>query len=289
MEPCLSGKILGAADNGLGCADFCKPLSAFQIILSGMPRIDPIRKNYYSAVERADTASDYLFYFGAVLSVATLFVDQNTHPRLYDVVLIAFALTTLALFVIGIASRLYLTPRAEDKRRQDFFGSAWGVSLTHEQTQGYYNNDQSAPARRMTAQVLENSHFTKSIALRMTRIERVRVGIYATLWVACVLTRRTDLGVVVAASQAVFSEQILAKWLRIEWLRSRCEKVYDDVFKLFQSGATGQTFNAMAMEAVTAYETGKANAAVTLSSKLFEKLNPTLSREWDAIKQSLKI
>lgn len=254
-----------------------------------MSRSDPIRKNYYDAVEQADVASDWLFYVGAALSFATLFVDRAKYPGVYDLVLIAFGVSVSALFVIGLASRLYLTPRAEDRRRQDFFSSACGIDLIHQKTDGYYNNNCTDPIKRMAAQVLENSLFSKTIALRMVKWERAKIAVYAVLWLVCLLYRRTDLGVVVAASQAVFSEQVVAKWMRLEWLRTRFEKTFDDLYRLFQSQPPVGEFNAMTMDALSMYETAKANAAVTLSSKIFEEINPSLSAEWDTIKATLKI
>jgi hypothetical protein len=219
----------------------------------------------------------------------TLLVEKQTHPGAYDFVMTAFAIAVIALFALGLVSRLYLTPRAEDKRRQDFFSSACGVGLTHEKTEGYYNNDFVEPIKRMAAQVLENSHFSKAIALRMARFERAKVAVYALAWLLCLLNRQTDLGIVVAASQAVFSEQVVSKWLRLEWLRIRFENTYDDVYRLLQSRPTASKFNAMTLESLGMYETAKANGAVTLSSRLFRQLNDELSAEWERIKRELKI
>ena len=254
-----------------------------------MSRSDPIRKNYYDSVESADKTSDRLFYISALLSFAALLVDRDKYPDFYTVISIALGVSVLALCVIGLVLRLYLMPRAEDKRRQDFFSSSCGISLTHENTDGYYNNNFVEPTKRIAAQLLENSHFTKSIVLEMARTERLRISVYAILWVVCLMFRRNDLGVVLVASQAVFSEQVLAKWFRLEWLRMRSEKVFDDVFALFQSKAADAEFNAMTLASLSMYETAKANAAVTLSSKIFDKLNPSLSKEWDKIKEALKI
>lgn len=254
-----------------------------------MSRSDPIRARYYEAVELADKVSDGLFYLGAILSIVSLLLEKQAHPNAYDFVMTAFAIAVIALFAIGLVSRLYLTPRAEDKRRQDFFSSACGVGLTHEKTEGYYNNDLVEPIKRMAAQVLENSHFSKAIALRMARLERAKVAIYALAWLLCLLNRQTDLGIVVAASQAVFSEQVVSKWLRLEWLRIRFEKTYDDVYRLFQSRPAASKFNAMTLESLGMYETAKANGAITLSSSLFRQLNDELSAEWERIKQELKI
>jgi hypothetical protein len=254
-----------------------------------MSRSDPIRARYYDAVELADRASDWLFYIGAVLSIVTLLVERESHPTVYGWLLIFFAIAVVALFVIGIASRLYLTPRAEDKRRQDFFSSACGVSLTHDKTDGYYNNDFTEPIKRMAAQVLENSHFSKAIALRMAKVERSKAIAYALVWLVCLLNRQTDLGIVVAASQAVFSEQVISRWLRLEWLRMRFEKTYEDVYRLFQSKPIASKFNAMTLDSLGMYETAKANGAITLSSRVFNEMNDALSIEWDRIKAELHI
>jgi hypothetical protein len=254
-----------------------------------MSRSDPIRTNYFYAVEQAGIVSDGLFYLNALLSFGTLLVDRNAHPSAYNFVLLLFSISVVAIFASELVLRLYLTPRAEDKRRQDFFSNACNVSLSYQQTDGYYNNDFKDPIKRMAAQVLENSLFSKEIALRMARRERVKVAIYALIWLVLLCNRRTELGWIVAASQAIFSEQILSKWFRLEWLRIRFERTFDDVFKLFQTRPPVAQFNANALDALSMYETAKASASITLTSKIFDHLNPSLSEEWDTIKATLNI
>ena len=254
-----------------------------------MSRSDPIRTNYFDAVQKAEKVTDWLFYLNALLSFCTLMVEQKNHPDVYEVVLLLFSISVVAMFALGMMLRLYLTPRAEDKRRQDFFSSACNVNLIHQQTDGYYNNDFKDPIKRIAAQVLENSFFSKEITLRMARRERIKVAVYALIWLVLLHNRRTDLGWIVAASQAIFSEQILSKLFRLEWLRIRFEKTFDDVFRLFQIKSSVGQFNAHTLDALTMYETAKANAGITLSSTIFDDLNPTLSTEWDKVKETLKI
>jgi hypothetical protein len=255
-----------------------------------MSRSDPIRKSHYDPVSTASIATDRLFYIAAALSLVFPLVEKTSYPVAVDWIQYLFALAVVALFAIGLISRLYLVPRAEDMRRQDFFSSAMGVSLTHQRTDGYYNNDLTDPSRRMAAQVLENSHFSKSILLRMLWHERTKTFVYLAVWLLFVIHRGTDLGWIVAATQAVFSEQLLSKWWRMEWLRMQCEETYRKVFSLFQAGGSNPShFNAAAMEAVTAYESAKANAGIVLSSKVFTNLNDELSTEWHTIKDTLHI
>jgi hypothetical protein len=254
-----------------------------------MAESDPIRERYYKSVEWADRGTDWLFYVGAVLSFASLVVSQRVHPHIYSTLLLVFAVAVVALFAIGVLVRLYFTPRAEHKRRQDFLTEAYGVSLTHENTVGYYNNDFTDPPRKLAAQLLENSYFSKELVLRVAHEQRVKAGGYFLIWLILVLNRQTEFGVVLAASQAVFSEQILSKAIRVDWFRSKCEKVHDDVYRLFQSNVPAALFLPQALDSLLLYETAKSNAAVIIPSKLFEQMNPRLSREWDAIRARLHL
>ena len=252
-------------------------------------RSDPVGDVYYSRVASADKVSDVLFYTGAVLSLAVLFVEKGVYPEGYRIVNGLFALAVLGLFVLGAVSRLYLTPRAEHRRRLDFFSSALGIKLTHETSVKYYNNAETDPIRRTAAQLLENLHFTKEITLMILRRERTRVAAYGVIWIGCLLWQQSDIGLVVAVSQAIFSEQILARYLRMEWLRATCERLYDETYQSFASHGDADAFRALTLNAVVAYEAAKAIAATPLSSKIFHRENVRLSAEWERIKQSLAL
>ncbi|MBK9130611.1 MAG: hypothetical protein IPM20_03065 [Gammaproteobacteria bacterium] len=254
-----------------------------------MSRSDPIRTNYYTAVQTFEVMSDVSFYLGALLSYLVLVINRGTHPDAYSLILLLFGITVIALFSFGIMLRLYLVPRAEDNRRLDFFSSACNVSLIHQQTEGYYNNNFTDPIKRMAAQTFENSLFSKEIVLRMVRRERYKIALYALIWVVLLFNRRTELGWIVAVTQTIFSEQIFSKWLRLEWLRTRHEKTFTDFYKLFQTRPPVTTFNALALEGITFYETSKANAAIILSSKIFDELNERLSAEWNSIQTKLNM
>jgi hypothetical protein len=254
-----------------------------------MAKSDPIRERYFKSVERADSATDSFFYLGAVLSFVTLFVDRQRSPEIYQWTLAAFVLIVASYFVIGLVARLYFTPRAEHKRREDFLSEAFGVSLTAENAEGYYNNEFKEPDKKLAAQTLENSFFTKALLLRVAQRERVKTLGYFALWLILAVNRTTDIGVILAATQAVFSEQVLSKLVRVEWLRARCEKVYDDVYRLFQSKVSAERFLPLALDSLLLYETAKSNAAVVISSKLFEKLNDELSNEWKGVRTKLDL
>lgn len=252
-------------------------------------RSDPIGRRYYDPLKSADKVSDILFYVVGVLSLVMPFLNKATNPALYNWGLILFGVSVVTLFGLGMVVRLYLTPRAEDERRKGFLTSACSVELAQEATVGYYNNDLSKPTERIAAQVLENAHFTKSGALRLLKFERTKVIVYFAAWLICVLNRDVDLSWIVAALQTLFSEQVMSKWIRLEWLRIRAERIFDAVYQLFQARPDMTTFNAIALESFAKYESTKSNASITLSTRIFEANNAVWTAEWEAIKVKLKI
>jgi hypothetical protein len=252
-------------------------------------RVDPIGEKYFKPLEIAERCSDISFYVAALLSFAALLAEKPEHPVLYDLVQIAFVMAVLFVFVAGIAIRLYWRPNAEDKRRTELITNAANVSLTVDRTQGYYNNDETGPTRRLGVMLLENSHFSKSVALAMLLRERLKIAAYVALFIVAVLYRKTDLALAATAAQAVFSEQLLSRWLRLEWLHARFENVYRQLFSLFQSRPTKMVLYARVLELFALCETGKSNAGVALSSRLFFQRNQALSLEWDQIKAALKL
>lgn len=247
---------------------------------------DPVGDEFYTPLRRADAAADWLFYVSAALSLAALWVPQQSHPFAYQTVQISFAVSVVALFATGLVIRLYFFPRAQQRRYQDFLAHAFGQQLSHKQTVAYYNNSAKPGAPRVAAQVLESSFFTKNITGQMVSTERIKVILYAVLWFVMILYRETDLALIGVAAQILFSEQILSRWLRLEWLRWQSERVYDEVFRLIQSKAD-LTVNAW--EALGRYEIVKATSSTSLSELIFDREGRRLNGEWDEVRRTLSI
>lgn len=254
-------------------------------------RLDQIRERYYRPLELAESCADWIFLIVAILSILALAVERKTNPDIYDFVQGAFVIGVVALFLLGLAVRLYWMPRAEDKRRQGLLSDSFGVAITHEQVTGYYNNDQTNPVMRLGASLMENSFFSKRILLAMARGERVRIGLYVLVWLIALLHRATDLALVAAMAQAIYSEQIISRWVRLEWIRIRFERVYDHLYRLLQTTTdfNRDEFRIRVLEEFGEYETSKGHGGIMLSKKVFERLNPELSAEWEQIRKQLNL
>jgi hypothetical protein len=254
-----------------------------------MPKVDSVGDNYYKPVVRTDAIGAALFWVVSILSIAALFVDKAAYAFVYNILQIAFIVCVLLFFVQGQVQKLYFFPRAEDKRRQELLSNSYSVTLTHEETVGYYNNDQTNPLKRLAASTMESTFFTREIVRKMLVGQRTKTVGYLVIYLVAVLNRSTNLEVLAIAAQAVFSEEIIARWLRMEWLRSRSEQVFDNLYRLF---ASKQAFarpvtQSQAIDLFSFYETTKSTAAILLSSKLFHKHNARLTAEWEMIRGRL--
>jgi len=247
-------------------------------------KVDPIGARYFRPLTIADLAADVLFYVSAALSLVVPLIEQPAYPKLYSVTQIAFAISVIAMFVISLAIRLYFAPRAQVRRYQDFLAHAFGKPLSYQQTSGYYNNAATTVPRRIAAQVLENSFYSSDTLSQMSTIERIKIALYVLLYILVIFNRNTDLATIGVAAQIVFSEQIVSRWLRLEWLRRECERTYDDVYRQLQS--KGQ-MDAFSIESLGRYEIAKATAALSLSSRIFERSAERMNAEWARIGATL--
>ncbi len=256
-----------------------------------MAKVDTVGDNFYKPAQRGESVGEILFWFFSVLSILAFFVDRNQFPILADIIQIALIILVLLFFGQGQIQKLYLFPRAEDKRRQELLTDSFGVLLTDEQTEGYYNNDQTDPLKRLAANIMESAFFTKKLVKRTLKEIRLKTAIYIVLYFILALHRSTDLEILAIAAQALFGGEIVARWMRMEWLHARSEKVFDHSHKLFGRAAdfTGKEAKSEAIEIFAFYETTKATASLMIPKRIFDKMNPKLSEDWESVRNKLGI
>jgi hypothetical protein len=250
-------------------------------------KTDPVRDRYFVPLEQAEMWSEVIFYVAGVLSIVVLLVDKSQYSRFYALAQIGFLLCAVAGFILALAIRLYWGPRAQDRRAEDFLSTALDARLIHERTSGYYNNEETDWIRKIGLQLLENSLFSKEITIRMCKGERIRFFVYLTFWLVAIFNRNTPIDLIVGGSQVLFTEQLLSRWFRVEWLRMRFEKVHNFLYKTFQAKPDNDALKATVLNELVMYESTKAHGGITLSSKIFEQINPQLSTKWEKIKGDL--
>ncbi|MDH6273767.1 hypothetical protein GUK36_29725 [Rhizobium leguminosarum] len=256
-----------------------------------MPKVDTVGKNYYDPLAQMDAIGGWLFWAISLLSIAVLFVDKAAYPIVHMALQIVFLIFALLFFLHGQIQNIYLFPRAEDTRRQETLSNSFNVTLTHEETVGYFNNDQTSPLRRLAANAMESAFFTRAIVRKMLRTERITTVGYLVIWFALMAYRSTDLELLGVAAQALFSGEIIGRLIRLEWLRIRTEQLFDNFNRMFAGGQSisKPIIQAQVVEFFTFYETTKSTAGILLSSKIFHENNKAWTAEWEQIRARLGI
>lgn len=252
-------------------------------------KIDPIQSGYYRPLKHSELVAAYLFYLGGIASFFPIFIEQKIHPVLYSTALIAFVILVVFNFIICNANRLYFFPRAEDARRKELLSNAFNFDLTHERTSGYYNNNETDPIRRIGLSTLENLFFSKSILRKMAPSVRTMAIAYFMMWITALLWRDIPLDWISTAAQVIFTEEIISRWLRLEWARNRTEYIFDMMHHLYQLNSTQNKISAYVIAAFSDYESGKMLSGILLSQRIFNSENKALSAEWEIVKAGLPL
>ncbi len=248
-------------------------------------KVDPISQKYFKPLERAELVEVTLFYLSAAISLAIPLIDRTATPKMYDYTQIVFLILVIALSITSFSIRLYFSPRAQDCRLKDFLSHAYNTSLSPETTDHYYTTNEETSQKRLAAQALENSLYSKNTISEMVTFERIKVVIYFLLWFIAISNRSTDLAILALIAQIIFSEHIVLKWLRSEWLRRQFESVFDGLFQLFMGNKNDNQFEVRALQLMGKYETSKAIANITLSSKVFKKIETESNAEWATVRK----
>jgi hypothetical protein len=246
-------------------------------------RFDAVDESY-SPIRVAGGASSVLFAASTALSILVLLLPSGIWS---DIAQVSFAVAVFAAFVLSIALRQYWGPRAHRKRIDDLISHAFNVQLIDKSSSGYYHTKETAAARRLNAAVAENTFYGKAIVTKMLPGERVFFFGYVLVWIVAVMFRSTSLTMLIVVSQALFSEQIFSRWIRIEALRLRFENIYDSARNLSKFNKDKDLFLPLAIQNFVQYELAKAHAGVSLSTRIFDELNKQLEVEWAEIEKEL--
>lgn len=252
-------------------------------------RVDEVAR-FYKPVEKIETWTPVLFWINSFLSYAILFPNSFTY-QMQNILPVFFILSVSVQFVLTQIVRMILLPKAELIRRRQMISDSLGTKLTHERTSLYYNNEYPPSFIRLCSNTLENSFFSKEISEKMLFSKRIITGVYILLWLLLFTLRNSNLEVLIWITQIVFSGGLLAKWLNLEILHSRYEKVYEDLHLHFLNkiGEKSQCAVATILDSFVAYEAAKSTAGYLLSTKIFNKLNSQLSDEWEKIRKDLEM
>jgi len=244
-------------------------------------------QDHFKAASKCACLGTWIFYLVFVSSVVLLLFPGPTVESCLHPLLVALAIITI---VCTVFTTIYQT---EGNRilRASQLSDAFGVGIGEQMRDGYYNNNLPKTTRRLAATTLENTLFATEILHVMLTKERIKNCMYFILLIALFVCRWPSTSWLLMLAQTVFSTDLILEWIRLERFRIRTSRVHAHLEQFFlQSGNAEQPSDtAIVLAAFTDYECGKDEAVISLDQKVFDRLNPVLSKKWEGIKERLNI
>ncbi|WP_079708055.1 hypothetical protein [Paraliobacillus ryukyuensis] len=245
---------------------------------------------YYKTVNTSSFINMLLFWATIILSLVIHFVTKPEWETWINVVFIFFS---LLFFLVNNILTIELIPRAEKKRKTHLLSNSLNVPLDNERTNLYYNNLHSSSILRLGLNVFENALFSFKVSEKMLLRERTKVFLYITLWVLLLLIRQTQVELLSIIAQTLFSTSLLSNWIRLELYKREMEQTFEKCRSLFlqknKQEIVPNTTVAEILDLTIGYESLKARMGISLSTRVFQKINPEVSKEWERIKGDLEI
>ena len=245
-----------------------------------LQKVDEVGDKYYKNLSIYTWIERILFYLCASLSLIIYYSPPKFTPY-HDCILSFYLVCSLAIFAISHLYKLYLFPRAEEKRSKNFYGTAYNVTLGQENTNLYYNNNFKNSQLKLALQLMENAFFTKSITSKMVIFQRLITFTYFTIWILMLSYRDIPIDFMIIFSQILFCEFIFSKTLRLELLNNQVDKIYDELLVFIcNNNKIDNYFSAKIANFITHYEVIKAIAAISLSTFIFNYKCHDLKNDW---------
>ncbi|WNV20008.1 hypothetical protein [Bacillus sp. SI2] len=114
---------------------------------------------------------------------------------------------------------------------------------------------------------------------------------YVIIWLSAMLIRTINLDLIAIIAQTLLTTELLTNWIKLEILKRECECIFNEFrqFFLMNRQTIDEHMQGLILNLVFRYESIVANMGIHLSSKVFHKINPYVTEEWEEIKRGLNI
>lgn len=220
-----------------------------------------------------------------IICVVLSCILSDTPLQVTRILQIIFSLSFVIIEILDDGIFWY---EAERVRRTNCIQNAFQINLTEYKTTGYYNNDLAPSLSKYATNTFESHFFTTHISHKMLPKKIVEVIVALLVFVVSCLCVASEITVII--SEAIFSSFVMLDAVGLIIYAIRMKHLYDKAFSQFVSiGITKPEQKIWLLSYVVEYEAIKAHYRIRLDEKIFNQLNPQLSKEWDELQQSIVI
>lgn len=269
-----------------------------------MPLIKPMQQRIpyqksYDVLARLRSWSSGLLLATALVAICEgLLSSQSASPMISSLQeflkFVSFILIP-GYYFVDLYTEAWAYPESARKRRQGFLDNSLGTRLLPAAVEGYYSNDQiESGLYKMTVNCFENCFFTKRIAEEMTSGFVIKTSFFALLFTGSAYFGFKENAMALPIMQVLLSSLCVTELVHHLQFVSRLKNLYERFTAHFQSTNSESDLQrrhepGSCISFLLDYETTLAFNKAPLSSKIYKKLNPGLTEQWEAIKTRYQI
>jgi hypothetical protein len=240
-----------------------------------MARIVP----HQHLMDRAKTferVSGIFIIVSSVLSIILVAMSSDWSQDDY-IIKALNAINCAAIFLVFLFETLfnYFFYIAGTAKRLDFIDNSLGTDFTDSKSQEYFSNDKLPKGIfKMAVNCFENSFFTSQVSSKMLVTSWIKV-------IAVVLMFQLSLPIMMAQNV-----------VRLTQFSTRISGIYQSFLVLFNDIKQSKSHNTKEPEMlklIMDYQTTLSWGGILLDSKIFNSINPKLSKDWEEIKKKYEI
>lgn len=176
--------------------------------------------------------------------------------------------------------------RAEKQKRLDLYDNSFGTKLSETHSEGYYSNDNVTPGyMKLAVNNFESVFFTYRIMKEDLYCTIAKAIFICVLFVCVAILGLKNIFVILI--QITLPITILVESIRYAVTESRVEGIYFEYRKLFEK--KGSIRYADILTQLVNYTATLTAGSVLLSNRTYNRLNASLSKEWEEIKKEFDI
>lgn len=242
--------------------------------------------NYFMKALTLNKYYEKLLIIAMVLSLVFIYKGESK-------LLIFLSILSIVGFIILENIISNYQKKAETIRRKDFIDNAFGTKLVNENSEGYYDNEEIEKGLyKALLNLFENSLFSKEISEKMLEEKLKRSIIPALILIISAAYGFFGNQLIVPILQLFLSKEFLCKNIKLKSYNENVENVYNNIASLCDTTKLNSEnilkYEPHILNIWIEYEANISNSKLFLDGKIYNELNPILTKKWEKIKNKYK-
>ncbi len=245
-------------------------------------------KNRFDGFSTLKTSSAITLLISTGLSLAIRFLDPNGLLKDKYIIIINALLVIIYIILEIIAN--YIFSQTQIAKRLDNVDNAFGSNYTGGKSQNYFSNDElSHGIYKLGVNCFENCFFTANITKKMQVKSIIIIALVAISFLTTSFLGYAKSSLLLV--QLILPFAWIQDFIKLRIFINRNQRILDNFKEMFNDikETNSDTSDAKIIRNILDYETNVSWSTINVSSRIYNKVNEDLSKDWEKLKQDYNI